>query len=70
MTAAPQAQVVAVHGRFIDVRCPYCGRTHRHAVIALGHAERFAPGCGLYLSGDKRATGYRFHTRGLNDDRH
>ena len=67
--SAPQAQVIAMHGRVATIICPFCGNKHRHTVLALGHAERFAPGCGMHLSGDARAAGYQFHTRGLSDER-
>ena len=69
--SAPQAQVIAMHGRVATILCPFCGNKHRHTVLMLGQSERFAPGCGLYLSGEKRAGGYRFHTRGgQTNDRH
>lgn len=63
MTAVPEAEVLAVRGRFVDVRCTYCGRPHTHGIDRLGHTEHRAPGCGIGLPEHARLTGYTFVTK-------
>ena len=60
--SGPVAEVVAVRGRSVTIRCPYCGQTHTHAVEAIGATEHHAPGCGLYRSTADRLAGYVFTT--------
>ena len=44
-TNPPLAELVSVDGHTAQVRCPYCGGTHRHAHVERGHREHRAPGC-------------------------
>lgn len=62
MSAIPAAEVLAVRGRFVDIRCPYCGRPHTHGIERLGRTEHRSPGCGIGLPGHARLIGYRFTT--------
>ncbi|KGM17177.1 hypothetical protein [Actinotalea fermentans] len=61
---APEAAVLAVHGRRVEVACPYCGNAHSHSVEHLGTPERHAPGCGMFTSPQHRLTGYWIRTEG------
>jgi ribosomal protein S27E len=62
MTPTPVADVLATRGRFVDIRCPYCGNQHTHGIERTGRTEHRAPGCGINLSERARATGYTFTT--------
>ena len=55
----PQAEVIGRQGKWVKVLCPHCHNRHAHAVTGEGK-QRFAPGCSMFLSGDKRAAGYEF----------
>lgn len=63
-TIIPKAQLVTVRGRWARILCPYCGGLHEHTSTTVpftpGTTHHRAPGCGQTLSGDARATGYRF----------
>ena len=41
---APDAEIVHTLGKQVTVLCPYCGQTHTHNVLNLGHTEHHAPG--------------------------
>lgn len=60
--SAPQARVVRVEGRAVTIACPFCQALHTHEVPELGHRERRAPACGMFLPPAARAEGYRFYT--------
>lgn len=60
----PTATVLVIRGKYIKIRCPYCGGTHEHENGAVpnnpGTTFHRAPGCGLTRTGAERATGYTF----------
>lgn len=64
MTVIPTATVLKVRNKYAHVRCPYCHGEHEHSAgtnpFIPGSTHHRAPGCGLHMSGEQRAAGYRF----------
>jgi len=61
---APGAAVIRVEGTTVTIRCPLCHGMHVHNVLRLAGRFWRSPGCGLRISGDKRALGYVFVLKG------
>lgn len=65
----PHATVVRVKGHIAVIECPYCRHYHEHQHTKRGAEEWRAPACGMFLSPDSRATGYRFTVPAESSDR-